>query len=177
MKTQSINSKIIIKSNSIQNTIITGYASVFGVADSDNDIIVKGAFANTSASKVKLLWQHDMSKPIGVITNLYEDKHGLKIEAEINNKTTAGFEASELIKQKAIQSLSIGFFSKISNYTEKGHRLITDVDLIEVSVVTFPANHLAEIYQYKNNNLNYTASYLKLLDKIEYLLYTLKTFI
>ena len=143
-------SDLIIKSLKPANTVIAGYASVFGVLDSQNDVIVKGAFKSIETDNVKLLWQHDASMPIGVIKSLSEDEYGLKFEAEINNKVEAGREASELIKQKAICGLSIGFSINSSNYNEKGMRVISDLNLAEISVVTFPANNQAEITYVKN---------------------------
>ncbi|CAN0603814.1 unnamed protein product, partial [Ectocarpus sp. 12 AP-2014] len=122
-----------------------GFASVFGILDSQNDVVVKGAFKSIEVRNVKLLWQHDASKPIGLIKSLSEDEYGLKFEAEINNNIEAGREASELIKQKAICGLSIGFSINSSSYNEKGMRVISDLNLAEISVVTFPANHQAEI--------------------------------
>lgn len=82
-------------------------------------MIVKGAFKSIEARNVKLLWQHDASKPIGLIKSLSEDEYGLKFEAEINNNIETGREASELIKQKAICGLSIGFSINSSSYNEK----------------------------------------------------------
>lgn len=145
-------SDLIIKSVKPSNTVIAGYASVFGVIDSQNDVIVKGAFKSIEARDVRLLWQHDAGKPIGVIKSLSEDEYGLKFEAEINNKIEAGREASELIKQKAICGLSIGFSINSSSYNEKGMRVISDVNLAEISVVTFPANSQAEITYVKSRN-------------------------
>lgn len=145
-------SDLIIKSTRPGNTIISGYASVFGILDSQNDVIVKGAFDSVESDKVRLLWQHDANKPIGVIKSLSEDEYGLKFEAEINNNIEAGREASELIKQKAICGLSIGFSINSSSYHEKGMRVIDDVNLAEISVVTFPANNQAEITYIKNMN-------------------------
>ena len=140
-----ISPEFIIKSGKINNTLISGYASVFGVTDSQNDMIAKGAFRSAEKDRVKLLWQHDVTKPIGIITILEEDEYGLKIEAEINNRLTAGAEATELIKQKAVCGLSVGFTINSSNFDKQGVRVITDAKLMEVSVVTFPANDKATI--------------------------------
>lgn len=136
-------------------THISGYASVFGKIDKLNDIIKQGAFKNTIKNwqSIKLLWQHDSLQPIGVITKLYEDDYGLKMEAEINNKVLKGLEASELIKQKAIEGLSIGYLVKKSEFSNAGQRIITEIDLLEISVVTFPANTKATIYRIKNDQL------------------------
>lgn len=146
-----ISSDFIVKSKQKHNTVISGYASVFDIIDSQNDVIIKGAFKNTNKDKVKLLWQHDVSKPIGVITLLKEDEYGLLIEAEINNKTISGNEAIELVKQKAVAGLSVGFSIKSSDYDKDGSRIIQDVELMEISIVTFPSNKQAEIQQIKHN--------------------------
>lgn len=140
-----VSSDFIVKSTKKDNTVISGYASVFGVRDSHNDIIKKGAFQSAAAQKTKLLWQHDVEKPIGVVKFLKEDEYGLLIEAEINNNTIAGSEAAALIKQQAVSGLSIGFAIKSSDYNQEGSRVIDDIELREVSIVTFPANEHAEI--------------------------------
>lgn len=162
-----ISRQYTIKSATINNTYFEGYASVFGVIDHHNDVVVKGAFKSSLDSKIKLLWQHDRSKPIGIVAKLYEDDFGLKIEGEINNRTAAGLEASELIKQKAIDGLSIGFAIKSSEYNQKGQRVITDIDLLEVSIVTFPANRDAQIINLKAGGISKQLSYMESLKKLE----------
>ena len=97
--------------------IIHGYASVFNIVDSQNDIVQKGAFEDTKPENIKLLWQHDTLKPIGIIKSLYEDDYGLKIQAEINNRILLGKETTELVRQKSIDGLSIGFCAKDFEYT------------------------------------------------------------
>lgn len=146
-----ISPEFVIKGSKTANTTIMGYASVFDIADSQNDVIAKGAFKSIKGNinNIKLLWQHDVEKPIGVVTFAQEDEYGLKIEAEINNNIVAGAEATELIKQRAICGLSVGFFIKAFDYNKENIRIITDLELIEISVVTFPANAKAEISQIK----------------------------
>jgi len=82
----NISENFLIKAVGLENTIISGYASVFNIVDSQNDIVQKGAFEDTKPENIKLLWQHDTLKPIGIIKSLYEDDYGLKIQAEINNR-------------------------------------------------------------------------------------------
>ncbi len=146
-----ISQDYVFKSHKSNNLTISGYASVFDVEDSQNDIISKGAFKNIEATNVKLLWQHDATKPIGIIKSLQEDDYGLRIQAEINTASAYGKEAAELIKQGAIDGLSIGFAIKSSDYQENGTRLIDAVDLMEVSIVTFPANKKAAIKTIEKN--------------------------
>ncbi len=156
-------SNFLLKSDHFDNMVIHGYASVFNVVDSQNDLIEKGAFENISPNNTKLLWQHDSVKPIGVIKVMYEDSYGLRIEAEINNKTVCGKEASELVKQGAVDGLSIGFCIKDFKYNNQGIRLIKKIDLMEVSIVTFPSNRSASITNFKAQN---TMLFEQSLDKL-----------
>jgi HK97 family phage prohead protease len=141
---------------------IQGYASVFDVIDSHNDLILKGAFyesinKHTMEKKVKLLWQHNHSEPIGIIEELYEDATGLFMTATINSLTQRGKEIISLIGQNAINGLSIGFKVEDSEYNIDGIRIIKKIDLWEVSVVTFPANEQAQISslsKVKDNSLS-----------------------
>ncbi len=149
----------LFKSIGTNHLQLSGYASVFGNLDHQGDIICHGAFAQ-SVSKhtsgqfsIKFLWQHDHKKPIGVINTIYEDQKGLFVQAQINGSVNAGQEAIELIKQKAIDSFSIGFNVSKSNLNQKGERQITECQLWEISVVTFPANCQAKMSGYKSDSI------------------------
>lgn len=156
-----------IKSVTDNEVVIISYASVYNIADHHNDLISKGAFANASHHNVKFLWQHDSKKPIGIITHLAEDDHGLKMEAVINNKVKAGMEAIELIKQGAIDGLSIGFYIKNSVYNDARQRVITEAELLEISIVTFPANQSAKIlYITKGQEIEYNNKINELEEKL-----------
>lgn len=149
MERGNISENFLIKAVGLENTIISGYASVFNIVDSQNDIVQKGVFEDTKPENIKLLWQHDTLKPIGIIKSLYEDDYRLKIQAEINNRILLGKETTELVRQKAIDGLSIGFCAKDFEYDNQGVRLLKKVDLMEISVVTFPANRNAGIINVK----------------------------
>lgn len=121
----------------------SGYASVFGARDNGNDIVMKGAFTKSlqSGRKVRLLSQHDPRKPIGALTSLKEDDHGLAFEAKLSLGTTLGRETHELMKDGALDSVSIGYKTIDYEIQKKDGgrvRLLKEVDLWEVSVVTFP---------------------------------------
>jgi hypothetical protein len=147
---------------------IHGYASVFDVIDSHQDVIIKGSFANVNVDKVKLLWQHDPNLPIGKITTLTEDYWGLYVEAELTLSVAQAREAHELIKSGAISGLSIGFNPISYINDDYNNRIIYDIDLWEISLVTFPANQSAGILGYKNDNLEDTLALLsRSLDKAE----------
>ena len=108
-------SKVIYKQGQISDIdenlgIVKGYGSVFGNKDSDNDIIEKGAYKRTiknNGSRVKYLYQHDITKPIGKMKELYEDEKGLVFVAEVP-KTTFGNEVLELMKYGVIDENSVG---------------------------------------------------------------------
>ena len=152
MNNNKTHQNFIIKSYTENNVAISGYASVYEITDQHNDLIAKGAFAEANNKNVKFLWQHDRQKPIGVIQSLLEDNYGLKVDAIINNKIESGREAIELIRQGAVDSFSVGFNIKLSNYNKLGQRIITKAELIEISIVTFPANNHAKIYHIYNEN-------------------------
>jgi HK97 family phage prohead protease len=147
-----INQSLIIKSAQNNDFIISGYASVYNFVDQHNDIIIQGAFTSLENKNIKFLWQHQQTKPIGIIQTINEDNYGLKIEAVINDKVEAGREAIELIKQGAVDSLSIGFNIISSSYNDQGQRIIEKAELIEISLVTFPANDRAQINYIPQNN-------------------------
>lgn len=135
----------------------TGYGSVFGVEDSYSDIVVPGAFAKSLARwkkkgiKPALLWQHNQHKPCGVITSLSEDKNGLVMEAQLALGTQIGKEAYEFMQMGALTGLSIGYSTVNDRYDrEKDVRYLEELELWEVSLVTFPANDAARITQVKN---------------------------
>lgn len=127
-----------------------GYASVFDVIDHDGDRIQTGAFkASLSARKPAMLWQHDAAKPCGVYLDLREDERGLYVKGKLAD-TPLGREAYELLKMDAISGLSIGFVAKeAARNPEDGTRTITEADLMEISLVTFPANEAAQVTSVK----------------------------
>lgn len=131
----------------------SGYASVFGNVDSYGEIVAKGAFADSLAAHSKsgdplpVLWQHDATQPIGGATTLKEDERGLFTEGFLLKDTIPlAAQAHELMKRRIVKGLSIGYYVTDSSLDEKtGVRTLKAVDLQEYSVVTFPANTLAEV--------------------------------
>lgn len=154
--------------------LFSGYGAVFGNVDSYGDVIQPGAFADTLAAAQKsgvfpsMLLQHggwgmgaDDMTPIGVWTSLSEDGHGLKIEGKLAD-TPRGREAYTLLKmtpRPAITGLSIGYIPKEwaqRSKPEEPRRTLKKVDLLEVSLVTFPANDKARISQVKSGGGAYS---------------------
>lgn len=132
--------------------IIKGYGSYFGNKDSDNDIIMKGAYKKTiseNGDRVKYLYQHDMNQPIGKMTELYEDDKGLVFVAEIA-KTQLGKDVVELMKSGVITENSVGIMP-IQKQNKNDYREITEVKLYEISAVTLAANDQAKILDVKGN--------------------------
>lgn len=123
--------------------MIEGYAALFGVPDAGRDIILPGAFRRSlrelRGRPVRMLWQHDTREPIGLWTELKEDAHGLFVRGHIAKGVQRAGEALALVRQGAVDGLSIGF-KTVRGRTDRntGLRTLTDVDLWEVSVVTFP---------------------------------------
>jgi len=133
-----------------------GYGSVFGVVDSYNEIVAKGAFKRSLREWRRkdrmpaLLWQHDSTQPIGIYTKMREDDNGLAVEGKLALRTSVGSEAYVLLEMGALNGLSIGFNTRQSEQDQKtGIRTLTDVDLWETSIVTFPANDEARVEQVK----------------------------
>lgn len=136
---------------------IEGYGSAFGVRDNYDDVIAAGAFAESlKAHKAEgtmpaMLWQHDSDEPIGVWTSMTEDEKGLKVVGKLALDTVRGKEAHALLKMGALNGLSIGFVSKQWAYDRESEvRTLTEIELWEVSLVTFPANQKARITNVKS---------------------------
>jgi len=131
----------------------SGYGSVFDVVDDWDDVIVRGAFAETLQSKTPvMLWQHDSAEPIGVYERVYEDEIGLWVEGRLLLDLEKGREAYILLKNRAIRGLSIGFLPIVwedEMRNRKKIRVIKSIDLWEVSLVTFPANKKAVVDEVK----------------------------
>lgn len=131
-----------------EHLFISGYGAYFGNEDSYGDIIQKGAFAAflalEDAKRLKLCWQHDMREVIGVITNIYEDEKGLFFEAKISN-TQRGKDVATLLEDGAIDEFSIGYTTKDYEYTTDEKRILKQIYLYEISVVSRAANPLAKL--------------------------------
>lgn len=126
---------------------IEGYASRFGELDRGGDIVVKGAYAGSLSSgrKPKMLWQHDPSQPIGVWDEVKEDDTGLFVRGRILETVEKGREAKSLIEAGAIDGMSIGYRTIKEDRATDGARLLKELDLWEVSMVTFPMLESAKI--------------------------------
>jgi HK97 family phage prohead protease len=126
-----------------------GYASIFDVVDNQRDIMQRGAFSHTLRTRktdIKLLWQHQQSEPIGIIEQAFEDEYGLYIQGRLLLDVQKAREAMALLKAGAVKGLSIGYSPiRYSIEPDTGIRLLAEVELWEVSLVTFPANEAAQV--------------------------------
>lgn len=143
--------------------VFSGYASVFGLKDDGYDIVDRGAFAQTLADlgaksrKVPVLWAHNPSEPMGVYTSLKEDEYGLLVEGKLNLNVNRAKEIHSLMADGAINGLSIGYRTKRYEIEKDpdggiGVRRLKQVDLFEISVVTFPMLDAARVDSVKQNN-------------------------
>lgn len=133
--------------------LFSGYGSVFGTVDSYREVVAPGAFADTLADikakgrPVPVLWQHRSGEPIGIYTELSEDARGLKVSGRlILDGVARAKEAHALMKAGAVSGLSIGYYVREDSWDEKERvRTLKKVDLVEISLVTFPANDDARV--------------------------------
>ncbi len=127
-----------------EGEVIEGYASVFGRADQGGDLVAPGAYATSLAAltaqgrRVKMLWQHDPTEVIGVWDEVREDATGLWVRGRILSEIARGREAAALVAAGALDGLSIGYRTIRSARDGSGHRVLSEIELWEVSLVTFP---------------------------------------
>ncbi|WP_417248530.1 HK97 family phage prohead protease [Celeribacter sp.] len=123
---------------------IEGYASLFGVRDTGGDVVAKGAYARSldalaaKGRTVKMLWQHDPTQPIGIWDEVREDGRGLFVKGRLLTDIAKGREAVSLIEAGAIDGLSIGYRTVKAHKNDTGARVLSELELWEVSLVTFP---------------------------------------
>lgn len=121
-----------------------GYAAVFDRVDRGGDVVRKGAFARSlrrGVETVPLLWQHRPGRPIGRIEYLREDRRGLRVIGRLS-KGAAGAEAAALLKAGA--GLSFGY--RVREANGAGPRELTELELVEVSLVTLPMQPKARVH-------------------------------
>jgi uncharacterized protein len=142
----------------------TGYGSVFDVVDYDMDIVAAGAFAKTLKEwgRKKMLppvvWQHDVRNPVGPHLEMSEDAKGLKTKGMLLvDDVQKAREARALMKHKAVNGLSIGFITRKSkngkDKDDRPVRVIQEVELLEVSIVTMAANPAARVLDVKGQQI------------------------
>jgi HK97 family phage prohead protease len=134
--------------------VFAGYASHFGVIDTQGDVVVAGAFRESLRAKgaggIRMLFQHDPKEVVGAWSDLVETEKGLHVTGRLNLDVQRGRELAALIDQRALDGLSIGFRTVFSNRDKaSGVRRLHRIDLWEVSLVTFPMLANARIERLK----------------------------
>ena len=152
---QTITRPLSIKSYQ-EEGFFSGYASVFNVQDHHEDIIIPNAFKKSlekwkeKGSFPKLLWQHDPRQPIGIWHEITEDAQGLFVKGQLLLDLQQAREAYALLKAGVISEISIGF--RPLKTSRKGHKhlkYIEEIELHEISLVTFAANENAKVMTVK----------------------------
>ena len=134
-----------------------GYASTFGNRDRVGDVVSPGAFRKSLERHTRegtmpaMLLHHDMRRPIGKWTSMSEDQKGLRVEGTLTKGVRDSDEAYALIKDGAINSMSIGYVVNDEDYDVKSDtNKLKEIELHEVSLVTIPANAQALVASVKD---------------------------
>ena len=126
-----------------KNLKIAGYANTTA-KDRAGDIVTANAWAkgvdNFRRNPV-LLYQHKHDCPIGKVNKITVDKKGIFVEAAVSEAAESNHGIQTLIKDGALKSFSVGFKVKDGKYNrDEDSMYITDVELLEISVVSVPCN-------------------------------------
>jgi len=124
---------------------LAGYAALFGVADGAADTIRPGAFRRTLAERkepLPLYWQHRPAQRIGSVELAEEDERGLRVIARIDRTDSL---AAALLKRRQVDGLSFGYRARGYRRLPEG-RLLEDIELMEVSLVTDPLQPGARVH-------------------------------
>jgi hypothetical protein len=133
-----------------------GYASLFGVADAMGDAVLPGAFRRALGAKgignIKLLYQHEAREPIGVWRDIHEDAKGLYVRGRLVDGVRRARETLALMRAGALDGLSIGYqVVRARKDAKTGLRLLIELDLWEISIVTFPLLREARVARVKRD--------------------------
>lgn len=129
----------------------SGYAVLWDERNGHNEVVKRGAFSRTIAehrqagTKPLMLWSHDTRDIIGVWEEIREDDQGLFVRGRIVMTTTRGREVFDLLKAGAVNGLSIGFRMRGDHRGSNGVRILTDIDVREISIVGLPSADRARI--------------------------------
>lgn len=123
--------------------VFSGYASLFGERDQSGDVVMPGAFAASlkkrGAAQVRMLFQHDAAEPVGTWIDLHETPRGLHVTGRLDRNVQRARELFSLLESKGLDGLSIGFRTvRARRDRASASRLLTEIDLWEISLVTFP---------------------------------------
>lgn len=140
---------------SLEDREFEGHGSIFGNEDLGGDVVLKGAFARSLAqyrekgNMPQMFWMHDPSRVAGKWLDMREDDSGLRVKGVLAD-TPLGNEIRTLLKMDAVKGLSIGYRTIDDDFDSDGRRLLKEVELWEVSVVSLPMNPLAQVAHAKS---------------------------
>ena len=140
---------------SLKDREFEGHGSIFGNEDLGGDIVMPGAFKRTLKQYQEkgdlplMFWMHDPSRVAGKWTDMYEDGDGLRVKGVLAD-TPLGNEIRTLLQMDAVKGLSIGYRTLDDDYDKHGRRLLKELELWEVSVVSLPMNPLAQVAHAKS---------------------------
>lgn len=124
---------------------IAGYAALFDKRDAGRDTIRPGAFSRSLAARgepLPLYWQHRPDQRIGWVESVREDRKGLRVVATIDNPDGG---AAVALRRGQATGLSFGYHARGFSRDAAGREL-TEIDLLEVSLVTHPMQHGARVH-------------------------------
>lgn len=136
--------------------VFTGHAVVFDERNGHNEIVKRGAFTRTLSEhqtrniRPPMLWSHRSDEVCGVWESITEDATGLAVRGRLITETTRGREAHALLKAGALSGLSIGFRARTAERGANGLRILTDIELVEISLVALPSAGNARIKQVRS---------------------------
>ncbi|MFH2059975.1 MAG: HK97 family phage prohead protease [Pseudomonadota bacterium] len=152
-----------------ENGTFSGYGSLFWTApDSYNDVIAQGAFTKTLAAggrnknQIMMCWNHNSSSIPGVWTSLTQDAKGLKVEGRLAILSSLGRDLYELMRVGVGIGLSIGYNAIDSDFDNATKiRTLKEIELFEISLVSFPAQTSAGVTGYKHGDLSFAEQILE----------------
>ena len=137
--------------------VFVGYASLFGRRDSSGDVVMPGAFAaclkRRGPRDIRMLFQHDPAEPIGTWLEMRETARGLHVMGRLDGNVQRGRELLSLLESGGLDGLSIGFRTvRAARDPKAGSRLLQQIDLWEISLVTFPMLAGARVLELKSRH-------------------------
>ncbi|MEP7457072.1 phage major capsid protein [Phyllobacterium sp. SB3] len=126
--------------------LVEGKAWDFSSPDRVGDAIEPSAFANAVGKSLPMLFAHDQAQVLGTWDGVSVESDGLKVSGKLLvDDVSRAKEVRALLQAKSVTGLSIGFMTKKALPRKGGGRTITDLDLVEVSLVAIPAHPNAQI--------------------------------
>lgn len=131
------------------NLAFAGYASVFNGVDAYGDTVLPGAFAETIKNRsrpIRMHYNHDPRTVIGKWVDVAEDGKGLFMKGELTPGHSLASDVRASMKHGTVDGLSIGYRVPSGGSAKAGKvRQLKRIDLVEVSIVTTPADLNARI--------------------------------